>query len=354
MSNHHTESSGRLIARTLAGSWRALPTPLDLEAAELSAITPQLLGAGVAGLAWRRVRDSHLKDTPSAAALRSQYKRNAVLAVIQRQGIESILCALNAAGIKSMLVKGLAAARLYGDEGLRPYVDVDVCVAQRQVAAAQVVLKKVSAGVTVDFHREFGTLGGGDWEEIYSRSHLMELGDSEVRVPSAEDHLRILSIHMLREGAWRPLWLCDVAAAVESRPANFDWNICVGQSRQTFNWINCALKLARELLDANIQGAPAAGDSKPLPHWLTATVLREWEATAPSMTLRHQSPMASHLRSPRTLLPGFRHRWPNAIEGTIVSRALFNELPRFPFQLTAYMMRGAHFALGLSRLRRGH
>ena len=354
MFNHPTESAGRLIALTLAGSWRALPTPLELEAAELSVITPQLLGAGVAGLAWRRVRDSHLKDTASAAELRSQYKRNTVLAVIQRQGIESILCALNSAGIESMLVKGLAAARLYGDEGLRPYVDVDVCVAQRQVAAARVVLKKVSAGVTIDVHREFATLGGGDWEEIYSRSQLMKLGDSEVRVPSAEDHLRILSIHMLREGAWRPLWLCDVAAAVESRPAIFDWNICVGQSRQTLNWINCALKLAHELLGANLTGTPAADDSKPLAQWLTNTVWGEWEATTPSMTLRHQSPMASHLRSPGTLFSGFRHRWPNPIEGTIISRALFNDLPRFPFQLTAYMKRGAHFALGVSRLRRDH
>lgn len=353
MSTHPTKSIGRLIARTLVGSWRALPTSLQLEAAELTAITPQLLGAGVAGLAWRRVRDSHVKDTPSATELRSHYERNAVLAVIQRQGIESILCALNSAGIEAMLVKGLAAARLYGDEGLRPYVDVDVCVARRQVEAAQVVLKRLSdTGVTVDLHREFATLGGGDWEEIYSRSQLMTLGDNEVRVPSSEDHLRVLAIHMLREGAWRPLWLCDVAAAVESRPANFDWNFCVGPSRQTSNWINCALKLAHELLGANIKGTPAADDSRPLPVWLTRTVLREWEATAPSMTLRHQSPMASHLHSPATLVSGFRHRWPNPIEGTVISRALFNDLPRFPFQLTAYMKRGANFALGLSKLRR--
>ena len=352
MFNHPKASAGRLIAQTLTGSWRTAPPPLELEAGELSAITLQLLGAGVAGLAWRRVRDSHLKESPSAAELRSQYERNTVLAVIRRHGIESIIGALNSAGIESMLVKGLAAARLYGDEGLRPYVDADVCVAQRQIPAALVVLKRLAdTGVTVDLHREFTTLGDGDWEEIYSRSQLMKLGESEVRIPSAEDHLRILSVHMLREGAWRPLWLCDVASAVESRPASFDWNICVGQSRQLSNWINCALKLAHELLGAKIGGTPA-DDEKPLPQWLTATVLREWEATAPSMTLRHQSPMASHLRSPRTLLPGFRHRWPNAIEGTIVSRALFNDLPRFPFQLTAYMMRGANFALGLSRFQR--
>jgi len=353
MFNHPTGSVGRSIAQTLASSWRALPPPLELEAAELSSITPQLLGAGVAGLAWRRVRYSNLKDTPSAAELRGQYERNTVLAVLQRQRIESLIRSLYSARIEPILVKGWTAARLYPDEGLEPFVDVDVCVAQRQMAAAQRVLTRLSdTGVTVDLHREFATLGGGDWEEIYSRSQLMKLGDSEVRVPSAEDHLRILSIHMLREGAWRPLWLCDVAAAVESRPANFDWDICVGRSRQTSNWINCALKLAHELLDANITGTPAADDSKCLPQWLTGTVLKEWGAAAPSMTLRHRSPMASHLRSPGTLFSGFRHRWPNAIEGTIVSSGLFNDLPRFPFQFKAYIMRGAQFALGLSRFPR--
>src|SRR5688572_17257222 len=181
MFNDSTESVGRLIAQTLTGSWRALPPSLELEAVALSSITPQLLSAGVAGLAWRRVRDSHLKDTPSAAQLRSQYERNAVLAVLQRKGIESLIRVLNSAGIESMLVKGLAAARLYGDEGLRPYVDVDVCVADRHFSSAQSVLRKLSdTGVTVDLHSELATLGGGDWEEVCSRSQLMKLGDSEV------------------------------------------------------------------------------------------------------------------------------------------------------------------------------
>src|SRR5687767_5068872 len=100
MFNHPTESVGRLIAQTLAGSWRVAPPPLELEAADLTAITRQLLGAGTAGLAWRRVRDSHLKDTPSAAELRSHYERNTVRAVIQRKGIESICGALKSAGIE--------------------------------------------------------------------------------------------------------------------------------------------------------------------------------------------------------------------------------------------------------------
>lgn len=350
MLDHPTQSVGRMVAQTLAGSWRTLPPPLQLERSDLTWIVPQLLASGVAGLAWRRLRGSDLDD--AAAQLRTHYKESAVQSVLQRHRIELMIQALHAAGIKPMLVKGWAAARLYPDEGLRPYVDVDICIQRHQFASARDVLKTLpDRELTVDLHYEFATLGGGAWEEVYSRGQIATLGEVEVRVPGEEDHLRILSIHMLREGAWRPLWLCDVAAAVESRRSNFDWQTCLGTSRQAPNWIICALKLANQLLDADISHTPAADDTKALPQWLTRTVLKEWGTPAPSMTLRHQAPMARQLRS-GAVVSGFRHRWPNAIEGTIVSGGLFNDLPRLPFQLTAYIKRGAHFAFGLPRARR--
>ena len=346
MLNHSPESAGRLIARTLAGSWRANPRPLDLRSHELSSIKSQLMSAGVAGLTWRRLRQTTLSETDSAAELRAEYERNAVRAVFERQRIESVICALHAAGVKAMIVKGWAAARLYPDEGLRPYVDIDVCVERRQLALARNVLKILSdSRVTVDLHCEFATLGGGTWEQVYSRTQTMRMSKTDVRVPRPEDHLRILSIHMLREGAWRPLWLCDVAAAVESGSADFDWRVCLGQNRQWSNWVVCAVRLAHELLGAEINGTPATEDRKALPRWLIPSVLREWGSSSPAMTLRHRAPMASQLRSPATLLAGLLHRWPNPIEGTVIAGGLINELPRFPFQLAAYLMRGARFAL---------
>ena len=354
MLNHSRESTGRLIARTLAGSWRTVPNQIQLESEELASITPLLLPAGAAGLAWRRLRGSQLEDTAFAAELRSQYQRNTVLAVLQQQRIESLFRSLDSSGIQPLLVKGWAAARLYGDEGLRPYVDVDICVERRQLAGAESALKALANNeLNVDLHREFETLGGGSYKEIYARAETIDPDGVTVRVPCAEDHLRVLAIHMLREGAWRPLWLCDVAAAVESRPATFSWDICLGRNRQWSNWVICALKLAEEMLGAKINGTPAAGE-KPLPQSLVRTVLNEWGSPAPSMSLRHQSPMAGAFRSRAALTAGFRNRWPNAIEGTVVSGGLFNNLPRLPFQFGAYLKRGAQFALGLSRLRREH
>jgi hypothetical protein len=50
----------------------------------------------------------------------------------------------------------------------------------------------------------------------------VELNGAKIRILGAEDHLRLLCLHLLKHGAWRPLWLCDVAAALESRPSSFD------------------------------------------------------------------------------------------------------------------------------------
>ncbi len=51
------------------------------------------------------------------------------------------------------------------------------------------------------------------------RSQLVNLDGVDVRVPGLEDHLGILCLHLLHHGAFRPLWLCDIAAALETRPA---------------------------------------------------------------------------------------------------------------------------------------
>ncbi|HKC62883.1 MAG TPA: nucleotidyltransferase family protein, partial [Pyrinomonadaceae bacterium] len=196
----------------------------------------------------------------------------------------------------------------------------------------------------LDLHSGFDKFGGGNFDEIYRRTELIRVGEVDVRVPSAEDHLRVLSIHMLREGAWRPLWLCDVAAAVESRPEGFDWNHCLGRNKRWANWVFCALRLARELLGADISGTPAGAYIKPLPRWLVPVILKEWEKLSPSMRQRHRAPMASYWYYRSGILMGFRNRWPNPIEATISVKGLFNGLPRFPFQLGSYLARSVQFA----------
>ena len=159
-------------------------------------------------------------------------------------------------------------------------------------------------------------------------------------------------IHMLREGAWRPLWLCDIAAAVEARPANFDWDRCLSKNTRQAQWVICAITLAQQLLGARVNGTPAEQRKRQLPHWLVPTILKEWESPLPSMVQRHRVPLANYLRSPAGVLKGLRHRWPNPIEATIGVRGPFNNLPRLPFQLGNCLARIAKFTARLPKSRR--
>jgi Uncharacterised nucleotidyltransferase len=347
------ESSGRLVAQALTGAWRLSPPALELTPAELDRIAPQLLKSGAGALGWWRVRNFDSDTSSSLTELHQAYRLHSLQALIHEREIEQVFKLLNASGVEPLLVKGWAVARLYPEKGLRPYGDIDLCVRPHQFAAARSALSSLpDQGCGVDLHCGFEKFGGRSVDEIYARSLFVQLGETMVRQPGAEDHLRALCIHMLREGAWRPLWLCDIAAAVETLPANFDWDCCMGKNRRWSNWITCALRLAHQLLGANIKNTPAAEQFKPLPQWLIKAVLKEWGSLQPSMVRRHRAPMASYLRHPSGLLAGFRHRWPNPIEATIVAGGTFNELPRLPFQIGCYVTHGAKFAARLPRLLR--
>jgi hypothetical protein len=345
------ESSGCLVAVSLAGAWRDVPSALELEIEELDRITPLLLKSGAAALCWRRIRESELRDVPAAKELRQAYRRYAIQNALQQQTIERAFALLRSRGVEPMLVKGWAASRLYPEPGLRPYGDIDLCVRPEQFSMAETELKKLpSVQCEVDLHSGFAKFGGGSIDEIYARSLPLRLGETEVRVLSAEDHLRILSIHMLREGAWRPLWMCDIAVAIESRSADFDWEICLTKKRRRADWVICALRLAEQLLGARLDGTPAALIKSPLPRWLIPTILKEWEAEVPSMSQRHNAPMKSFLRYPAGVLKGLRHRWPNPIEATVSMNGSFNKLPRLPFQFGNCLARSVKFAAQLPKL----
>jgi hypothetical protein len=348
MAEVRVKSPGRLVAEMLRGSWRLSPPSLELTASQLKEITPLLQKSGAAALSWRRVQASDLRDVPHARQLQQSYRQCTLRAALIQQTIKRTITLLRSIGIEPILVKGWAAARLYPEQGLRPYGDIDLCVRPEQLAAAKTALKDLpDEQHEVDLHCGFETLGGGSVDEIYARSHLAQLEEAHVRVLSAEDHLRVLCIHMLREGAWRPLWLCDIAAAVESRPARFDWNKCLGENRRQADWIICSIALSELLLGANVSDTPAERRSDHLPRWLAATVLKEWEAEKPSMPERHITPMARYLRYPAGVLKGLRHRWPNPIEATVQVRGPFNVLPRLPFQLGNCLARTAKFTLRL-------
>ncbi len=253
---------------------------------------------------------------------------------------------LGSLGVEPVLVKGWAIARHYPEAGLRPYTDLDLCVLPDQYANACAALKDpVIQSCNIDLHLGFGKFYDLQSGEIFERSQLVKLDDLEVRVLSAEDHLRLLCMHLLRHGAVRPIWLYDIAVLLEARTGDFDWDRCLGRSRQQADWIACALGLAHQLLGADVEGTPIERRAKKLPRWLAPTVLKEWGTPLHSL-----GQVAVHLKHPVRVIKELPRHWPNPIEATMTLKGPFNELPRLPFQVGHVFSRAAAMLAQLSRV----
>lgn len=341
-----TKPLGRVVANFLAGSWRAVPPDPNISDEELALITPLLLQSAAASLGWWRIRHSRLSECEAGHELRSAYQLHSLQSAIHKTEIEEVISLLNSAGVEPVLVKGWAVARLYPEAGLRPYGDIDLCFLPNQHQKAVAVLESPDARkYSVDVHEGFRKLDSLSLEELIARSEPARVGAATFRLLSGEDQLRILSTHLLRHSAWRPLWLCDIGAAVESRPANFDWERCLGSDRREADWVACAIGLAHQLLEARVDDTPVAQRAKQLPGWLIPDVLKNWDQPFPERypPLSYLPPMATYLRHPAGVLRALRKRWPDPIEATIRLRGPFNEMPRLPFQIGNALLRITRF-----------
>lgn len=335
---------GALLARSLRGSWRPESAPQELTTAELAEIAPLMMAAGTGGLGWWQIRRSPLSATAAGCALQQVFRAQALQGALQRQQIALVLTRLRQAGVEPLLAKGWAVTRHYAAAGLRPPGDIDLCVPPGQYRKAVRALGKIQNLATpVDLHcglehTGFSLMDDRALEELYARAELVPLDGMAVRVPSPEDHLRLICLHMLGHGARRPLWLCDVAAALEARPTGFDWELCLGGDRRRTEWVRAALLLAHRLLGARIDGTPLEQAPDAIPSWFSATVVHAW-----STAYRYPRPMTAWRRKPRAALAEIRHRWPNGIEGMVAARGGLNGWPRWPYQLNALARRSAQF-----------
>jgi hypothetical protein len=338
---------GKLVARILAGSWRNfISSRSSTSEAELDQVTPLLYGSGAAALGWWRLRETDLNSTPSAIVLQQAYRLQALQSVIHEQKIEKVFRLLRQASIEAILAKGWAAAALYPDSALRPYGDIDLSIRSEHFRKAQALFDSPDASdCWVDLHRNFSEIEDRSFEDLLSRSISHIVGSEQIRVLGAEDHLALQSIHLLKHGAWRPVWLCDIGAAIEALPERFSWDLCFGERKTRAHWIRCAILLAHELLDANIDSLPRRDRAAALPSWLTKNVLRQWATpfaiNQPPMS--HPIPMSSLLCDSGGLLQGIRRRWPNPIIATISTHGNFNNFPRLPYQIGNWVLRAAQF-----------
>jgi hypothetical protein len=327
---------GKLVAEVLSGSWRCTNVPaLHMTEAELDAVTPLLYDSGTAALAWHRLKQTSLRTSSSADLLHQAYRLQSLQAEIHEQKIEKLFRLFRQAKVEGLLAKGWATASMYSEKALRPYGDLDVCVRPEQYKLATAVLNEPEANdCWVDLHKHFSEIDDRTVDQLFARSRTVSLKAEQIRILCPEDQLALSCIHMLKHGAWRPLWLCDIGVTVETLPANFDWDLCLGTSNNRANWIGCAIGLAKRLLAVDTGHLPVSLNLEP-PAWLIDNVLWQWHRpfaiNQPPMS--HPIPMTDLFRHPTDLFAGLRQRWPNPIIATISVNGEFNNLPRLPYQM---------------------
>jgi hypothetical protein len=336
-------SRGALVASLLAGSWREASSPPSQTDEEIAAVSPLLVDSGAAALAWWRLRGAGRGHSHVAEELRHAHRLNTILSALQQEGITKAFATLRRDGVEPVLLKGWSAARLYPDPGLRPPGDIDLFVRPEQRARAR-ALFGVNGLSHYDFdlkHTELDSLDARAREAIYSRTTLVDLSGTNVRLLGSEDQLGFLCAHLMRHGARRPAWLCDVALALENLPADFDWKRCLGDDRHSAALVTCAIKLAATLLGARLDQVPLFVKNSPLPRWLVPAVVKSW-GESPYAT-RDSDVMSISLRDPRRIARAISARWTEPVEASVRTRAPANDLPRLPFQLLDFVAQGARF-----------
>lgn len=338
---------GELIAALLAGAWRPEPPPLppavvgEPAAALGSAVSEVLLNTGAGPLTWWRMRNTPLRDHPVAAPFQVAYRSAALQSLLHGAALEALLAQFAERGVRPLLVKGWGAARIYPEAGLRPYDDFDFYVVPEQRPAAKTVVEafRHPAGVAIELHEDYNFPFDIPLEALFGAGCRLSCGRAQVLVPAPEHHLRLLCLHMLYHGGWRPLWLCDLGAFVEAHPDLNPSRVLTG-IQPADSWVAGALLLARDLLDARLPAGLAQALPAAPPAWLGPALTRQWaraigSSAQPSLvrTLCRSWPNLGDMSE------AIRLRWQNPLEASLEVGAPFDEAHRFPVQVRAALSR---------------
>ena len=341
------------IASVLRRSWARLDaSPCELPTVELDRWVERLIAGGVAGLAWSRLRETRSAELPELAPLRVAYQHHALTAARQERDLPHLLAHFNAAAIEPILFKGWTLARLYPHRALRPFGDFDLLVRAGEVDRARDVLRSLGsdlqARADVDTAATLARyLPDRSEAELFGRARPESVVGARFRTLAPEDHLRLVTIHQLHHGGWRPLWLCDVAVLVESLSGEFSWESCLAGDAHLSEGVLVSIALAEELLGAR---PPAGAPRVSVPAWLRRAVFHGWvhgyESMPPSLYELRKVGWSGALRA-------IRARWPDPVSATVHLRAPFHRVPRVLVQAAECLRRAADFARRDLRWRAG-
>lgn len=243
--------------------------------------------------------------------------------------------------IEPILIKGWAVGRLYPIDKPRVSIDVDLAVRPEDFAKAESVRSRGSdSSVLIDLHKGLRHFDSRPWDHIFRSSILILADGAEIRVPSPEDHLRILCGHWLNDGGADRERLWDIFYSVEKRPDSFDWDNCLnaaGPERRS--WVVYTIAMAHEYLGLPIDDLPMRDELRSFPDWMRETVEREW---ASGVRLRDLRTCLGDWKLLRTQI---RKRIPpNPIQATIEMEKSLDDPRRRYFQARTVVRRAVYSA----------
>jgi hypothetical protein len=329
--------SGQILCALHWQCWRENPPPLEVELADLVKVLPTLIQSGSVGLVWPRLRAQAERYGAVAQALEEGNRaQDAHNALVQRE-IAIAVSRLRGAGIEPVLVKGWSVARLYPEGLVRPAGDIDLVVKEEEFAQAEALLgdpelEPITAGIDLKHPGIWQEHPGNDFN---SGTTLIDVDAVPVRVLSPEEQLRMLCIHFLKHEGMRPLWLADIALAVERRGPEFCWDRFIDKDDAERTWVTMGIALAHKLVGASLDGVPEAIQQTAVPGWLESTVYKRWQDPRTSLPAATGQLVKNPLDLPKILV----EHWPGPVASTILCGAPMNAVPRFPWQLELFTRR---------------
>lgn len=242
---------------------------------------------------------------------------------------------LRTIGVEPILIKGWAANRFYPKEKPRTFGDIDLAIHTSDFDRSESFLLDVPKSVSIDLHREFRHLDSVSWNELFGRSQLIRIDDTDIRIPSPEDHLRILCTHWLTDGGENKDRLWDIYYAVENRPSDFDWSVCLDSVSTTRRkWVVVTVAAAHKYLNLDISGLPFENEIIDLPLWMQKSLESSWNSDLQLV------PLHACLGDRRLLWKQIRKRLPpNPITATVDVEGEFDGSGRLKYQIRSILKR---------------
>jgi hypothetical protein len=219
---------------------------------------------GVAGLVRHNLAVLPVQvPEPASQVLQQAATQVAFTGMLQMRQLERMVRALQAAGVRCLVLKGYGLAVLvYSDPFWRPSSDLDLLVGQDQVESARAVLEpegmvvpsqklmayQLAQGyhlslvgeplagepMLLELHWDLEARGlfELDLDALWARAETFPVGETMAWRFSPEDTLLYLALHMRKHRFIGLRWLCDVAELLRQFEGQLDWNYTMSTARR--------------------------------------------------------------------------------------------------------------------------